>query len=107
MSFPIVRNRRLRGSHAMRNLVRETQLTINDLVYPIFVTVGNNIKTEISSMPGVYHFSLDRLAEEITEITALGIQAVLLFGVPEHKDAEGSSAFAEDGIVQLATRLIK
>jgi porphobilinogen synthase len=107
MSFPIVRNRRLRGSQGLRNLVRETQLTVNDLVYPIFVTVGSNIKSEISSMPGVYHFSLDRLPEEIAEITALGIQAILLFGVPATKDAEGTSAFAEDGIVQQATRLIK
>jgi porphobilinogen synthase len=107
MSFPIVRNRRLRGSHALRNLIRETQLTVNDLVYPIFVTVGVNIKSEIASMPGVYHFSLDRLEEEIEEITALGIQAILLFGVPEHKDAEGTSAYAENGIVQQATRLIK
>jgi porphobilinogen synthase len=80
---------------------------VNDLVYPIFVTVGSNVKAEISSMPGVYHFSLDRLAEEIEEITSLGIQAILLFGVPEHKDAEGTSAYAEDGIVQQATRLIK
>jgi porphobilinogen synthase len=107
MSFPIVRNRRLRGSHALRNLVRETQLTVNDLIYPIFVTVGTNIKSEIASMPGVYHFSLDRLEEEIEEISALGIQAILLFGVPEHKDAVGTSAYAEDGIVQQATRLIK
>jgi porphobilinogen synthase len=107
MSFPIVRNRRLRGSQALRNLVRETQLTVNDLVYPIFVTVGSRIKSEIASMPGVYHFSLDRLEEEIEEITALGIQAILLFGVPEHKDAEGTSAYAENGIVQQATRLIK
>jgi porphobilinogen synthase len=107
MSFPIVRNRRLRGSQALRNLVRETQLSVNDLVYPIFVTVGSNIKSEIASMPGVYHFSLDRLAEEIEEVTALGIQAILLFGVPEHKDGEGTSAYTEQGIVQQATRLIK
>jgi porphobilinogen synthase len=107
MSFPIVRNRRLRGSQALRNLVRETQLSVNDLVYPIFVTVGSNIKSEISSMPGVYHYSLDRLAEEIEEVSSLGIQAILLFGVPEHKDGEGTSAYAEHGIVQQATRLIK
>jgi porphobilinogen synthase len=107
MSFPIVRNRRLRGSQALRNLVRETQLSVNDLVYPIFVTVGSNIKSEISSMPGVYHFSLDRVAEEIEEVVSLGIQAILLFGVPEHKDGEGTSAYGEHGIVQQATRLIK
>jgi porphobilinogen synthase len=107
MSFPNVRNRRLRGSQALRNLVRETQLSVHDLVYPIFVTVGDNIKSEIASMPGVYHFSLDRLAEEIEEISSLGLPAILLFGVPEHKDNEGTSAYAENGIVQQATRLIK
>jgi porphobilinogen synthase len=107
MSFPIVRNRRLRGTQALRNLVRETQLTVNDLIYPIFVTVGTNIKSELASMPGVFHFSLDRLEEEIEEISALGIQAILLFGVPEHKDAVGTSAYAEAGIVQQATRMIK
>ncbi|WNR45826.1 porphobilinogen synthase [Paenibacillus roseipurpureus] len=107
MSFPIVRNRRLRGSTAIRNLVRENQVTVNDVVQPIFVTHGTNVKSEIASMPGVYHFSLDRLKEEIDEITGLGIQAVLLFGVPDHKDATGTSAFMDDGIVQQATRFIK
>ena len=107
MSFPIVRNRRLRSSQALRNLVRETALSVNDLVYPLFVTYGEQIKEEITSMPGVYHFSIDRLVEEIEEITDLGIQAILLFGVPSSKDFEGTSAFAEDGIVQQATRLIK
>ncbi|MEK5644700.1 delta-aminolevulinic acid dehydratase [Paenibacillus rhizosphaerae] len=107
MSFPIVRHRRLRQSAGMRNMVRETVLNVNDLIMPIFVTYGENIKNEISSMPGVYHFSLDRLKEEVDEIASLGIPAVLLFGIPETKDSIGSSAFAEDGIVQEATRLIK
>ena len=107
MSFPIVRNRRLRGNAAIRNLVRENQVTVNDLVQPIFVTHGTNVKSEIASMPGVYHFSLDRLKEEIDEITKLGIQAILLFGVPNTKDAIGTSAFMEDGIVQQAARSIK
>jgi porphobilinogen synthase len=107
MSFPIIRNRRLRGSAGIRNLIRENRVSIHDLVQPVFVTVGSNIKEEIPSMPGVYHFSLDRLEEEIREITRLGLQAILLFGVPEHKDAEGTSAFEENGIVQQATRLIK
>lgn len=107
MNFPIVRHRRLRASRAMRNLVRETSLSVNDLIYPLFVTHGTGIKEEIPSMPGVFHYSLDRLEEELAEINSLGIQAVLLFGVPEHKDAEGTSAFAEDGIVQQATRWIK
>ncbi|GIO58062.1 porphobilinogen synthase [Paenibacillus cineris] len=107
MSFPMVRHRRLRQSVGMRNMVRETVLNVNDLIMPIFVTYGENIKNEISSMPGVYHFSLDRLKEEVDEIASLGIPAVLLFGIPETKDGIGSSAFAEDGIVQEATRLIK
>jgi len=107
MSFPVVRNRRLRGTSALRSLVRENQITVNDLVQPVFVTYGTNIKEEISSMAGVYHFSLDRVEEEIKEITDLGIQAILLFGVPEHKDAQGSSAFDDEGIVQQATRRIK
>lgn len=107
MSFPIVRNRRLRGSNALRSLVRETTVTVNDLIYPIFVTHGSQIKEEISSMPGVYHFSMDRLDEEIHEVASLGIQAILLFGVPDHKDAQGSSAYDHNGIVQQATRRIK
>lgn len=107
MSFPIVRNRRLRGNAAIRNLVRENQVTVNDVVQPIFVTHGTNVKSEIASMPGVYHFSLDRVKEEIDEITQLGIQAILLFGVPDYKDATGTSAFMDDGIVQQATRFIK
>lgn len=107
MSFPTTRHRRLRGSSAIRNLVREHQVSVHDLVQPIFVTAGENIKHEIPSMPGVYHFSLDRLEVELNEIVQLGIQAILLFGVPEHKDAEGTSAFEENGIVQQATRLIK
>lgn len=107
MSFPLVRNRRLRTSHALRHLVREHAVSVHDLIYPIFVTHGSGIKEEISSMPGVYHFSMDRLEEEIREVTALGIQAILLFGVPEHKDAHGSSAYDVNGIVQQATRKIK
>ncbi|NEW04477.1 porphobilinogen synthase [Paenibacillus sp. SYP-B3998] len=107
MSFPVIRNRRLRGTAALRNLVRENQVTVHDVVQPVFVTFGTNIKSEITSMPGVYHFSLDRVEEEIKEITSLGIQAILLFGVPEHKDAVGTSAYDEEGIVQQATRRIK
>ncbi|MCY9658978.1 porphobilinogen synthase [Paenibacillus chondroitinus] len=107
MSFPIVRNRRLRGNAAIRNLVRENQVTVNDLVQPIFVTHGTNVKSEIASMPGVYHLSLDMLKAEIDEITSLGIQAILLFGVPDFKDAKGTSAYMDEGIVQQATRFIK
>ncbi|GAB6991419.1 porphobilinogen synthase [Paenibacillus pini] len=107
MSFPLVRHRRLRQSVGIRNMVRETVLHVNDLVQPIFVAYGEGVHNEISSMPGVYHFSLDTLKPEVDEIVALGIPAVLLFGIPETKDSIGSSAFAEDGIVQEATRLIK
>ncbi|TPG76595.1 porphobilinogen synthase [Brevibacillus laterosporus] len=101
------RHRRLRRSPAMRNLVRENHVRVEDLIYPLFIVEGENIKNEISSMPGVYHFSLDRLNEELQEIVSLGIQSVLLFGVPEHKDALGTEAYAEDGIVQQAIRHIK
>lgn len=107
MTFPIVRHRRLRRTTALRNMVRETVLTVNDLIYPIFVTYGDNVKEEIPSMPGVFHFSLDRLEEEIREVVDAGIPAVLLFGVPETKDAEGSSAYDADGIVQRAIRAVK
>ncbi|MCG7316070.1 porphobilinogen synthase [Brevibacillus laterosporus] len=101
------RHRRLRRSQAMRNLVRENHVRVEDLIYPLFIVEGENIKNEISSMPGVFHFSLDRLNEELEEIVSLGIQSVLLFGVPEHKDALGTEAYAENGIVQQAIRHIK
>lgn len=101
------RHRRLRSSAGMRNLVRETYLHIEDLIYPLFIVEGDGIKEEVSSMPGVFNFSLDRLEEEIREVVALGIQSVLVFGVPEHKDPEGSEAYAEEGIVQQAIRKIK
>ncbi|MFD0617958.1 MULTISPECIES: porphobilinogen synthase [Paenibacillus] len=107
MSFPIVRHRRLRRTAGIRNMVRETVLTVNDLIAPIFVTYGTNVREEIPSMPGVYHLSMDQLDAEIDEIVSLNIPSVLLFGVPETKDAVGSSAYAEDGIVQQATRYIK
>lgn len=107
MSFPTVRNRRLRKTAALRNLVRETVLSVNDFIYPIFVTHGHNIKEEIPSMPGVYHLSMDLLEQEIRDVVEAGIQSVLLFGLPEHKDALGTSAYASDGIVQQAIRAVK
>ncbi|MBD7969806.1 porphobilinogen synthase [Paenibacillus gallinarum] len=107
MGFPNVRLRRLRSTAAIRSMVRETHLHVSDFIQPIYVTYGTGVKQEISSMPGVYRFSLDTLKEEVQEIAELGIPAVLLFGIPETKDAVGSSAYAEDGIVQEATRLIK
>ncbi|QJD81785.1 porphobilinogen synthase [Cohnella herbarum] len=107
MAYPIVRNRRLRNSAALRSLVRETNLEVNDFIAPIFVTEGEGIKEEITSMPGVYHWSLDTMEQELAEIVDLGIQAVLLFGVPDHKDPLGTSAYDDNGIVQRATRKIK
>lgn len=107
MDIQFTRHRKLRKSANMRALVRETHLNVNDFIYPIFVIEGNNIKNEISSMPGVYQFSLDRLAEEMDEVVLLGIKAVLLFGIPFEKDECGSGAYHDHGIVQEATRFIK
>ena len=101
------RPRRLRASAAIRDLVRETVLNINDLIYPIFVVEGENIKKEIPSLPEVYHFSLDKLEDEIKELNELGIQHVILFGVPDEKDPFGKEAYNEDGIVQKGIRKIK
>ncbi|WP_339059953.1 porphobilinogen synthase [Tepidibacillus marianensis] len=107
MELQFNRHRRLRQSAAIRNLVRETQLHPYDLIYPLFVTYGENVRNEIPSMPGVYQLSLDLLEKEIKEIVELNIQAVILFGIPETKDDVGSGAYDELGIVQQATRLIK
>lgn len=101
------RHRRLRSSEAMRALVRENELQTTDLMYPIFVVEGKQIKREVSSMPGVYQISLDYVAEEMKDVHALGIKAVMIFGVPIEKDETGTGAFAADGIVQQATRIIK
>jgi porphobilinogen synthase len=101
------RHRRLRQSANMRALVRENYLRTEDLIYPLFIVEGENIKNEVSSMPGVYHLSLDNLKEEIAEVESLGIKSVLLFGVPNEKDEEGCQAYHDHGIVQEATRVIK
>ncbi|MGP4041689.1 porphobilinogen synthase [Gracilibacillus sp. D59] len=101
------RHRRLRNSSAMRRFVRETDLKVDDLVYPLFVVEGENIKNEVSSMPGVFQISLDRLDEEMDELLSLGIPSLLLFGVPKEKDEVGSGAYDPNGIVQLAIRQIK
>ncbi|MDO8683106.1 MAG: porphobilinogen synthase [Armatimonadota bacterium] len=107
MTFPITRQRRLRTNEAIRRMVRETELSINDLIYPIFVRNGLDVKLEIPSMPGAYHFSIDALAKEVDEVRRLGIPAVLLFGLPANKDEYGSEAYAAEGIVQRAVRAIK
>ncbi|WP_296645531.1 porphobilinogen synthase [Romboutsia sp. 13368] len=103
------RPRRLRVNKAIRNLVRETKLNVEDLIYPLFIVEGENIKSEISSLPDVYHFSVDMLEDEIKEIRELGIEHVLLFGIPhEHgKDICGSESYNYNGIIQRAIRKIK
>ncbi len=103
----IKRPRRLRKSAAIRNMVRETKLTVDDLIHPIFVVEGVEIKKEISSLKDVYHLSVDMLEQEVNEIQDLGINAVLVFGVPDSKDSLGSSAYDKEGIVQRAVRAIK
>ena len=107
MAFPETRMRRLRGSANMRRMVRETRLTVDDLVYPLFVRPGERLKEPIASMAGCYHLSPDLVADEAAEVADLGIPAVLLFGLPETKDAQGSEAWAESGAVQQAIRAIK
>ncbi len=101
------RHRRLRTSAAMRALVKETYLHKEDLIYPLFVAEGENRKTEVSSMPGVFQFSLDRLGEELDEIVELGIQSIILFGLPAEKDEMGTGAYHNHGIIQEATRFVK
>lgn len=101
------RHRRLRSSAAMRAIVKETYLHKEDFIYPIFVAEGENIKNEVSSMPGVFQFSLDQLETELADIVAVGIRAVILFGLPLEKDAEGTGAFHDHGIIQEATRFVK
>ena len=105
--FPAARPRRLRAHPKLRDLVREHRLTVDDLIYPLFVYHGTNLRREIPSMPGQFQISLDRLGEAVDEVAELGIPGVLLFGIPAEKDARGASACDDGGIVQEATRLIK
>jgi porphobilinogen synthase len=105
--YPLHRPRRLRGHPRLRDLVRETDLRVQDLVYPLFVYHGKNLRREIPSMPGQYQLSLDRLGEAVAAVSELGIPAILLFGIPDHKDARGSAASRDDGIVQEAIRVAK
>lgn len=101
------RPRRLRFSSRLRNMVRETEINAADFIYPLFIRHGENIRAEIRSMPGIYQFSVDQLKAEAEEIAALGIPAVILFGIPSEKDSQGSENFAPDGIIQQAIRAIK
>jgi len=107
MEFPTYRPRRLRASVTLRAMVRETALCAEDLIYPLFVKPGEGLRDEVSSMPGVFQITVDQLPAEIDELKALGIPAVILFGLPEYKDEAGSGAYAEDGIVQRAIAAIK
>ena len=107
MSFPINRMRRLRANKTLRRMIRETSVSVDDLIYPLFVTHGLDVKLQIPTMPGVYHFSVDALCEEAKSVRDLGIPAVLLFGLPAQKDEMGSEAYASDGIVQKAVSALK
>lgn len=107
MKYPVYRPRRLRNSSPLRSLVRETQVSVQDFIYPLFVTHGQGVRREIPSMPGVFNLSLDLLLEEAAKVHALGIPGVLLFGIPEMKDARGSGAYDQNGIVQQAVGRIK
>jgi porphobilinogen synthase len=107
MYFPAYRPRRLRKSERLRRLIRETNLEIEDLIYPLFIIYGQGKKKEISSMPGNYHFSVDRIAEEVKNVNELGIPGILLFGLPEKKDEAASGAYDENGVVQQAIKVIK
>ncbi len=101
------RPRRLRKNETIRSLIRETKLSVEDFIYPIFVEEGANIKEEIPSMEGIYRYSVDRVLKEVEEVESLGIKSILLFGIPASKDELGTEGYAEDGIVQKATREIK
>jgi len=107
MAFPANRLRRLRQSETLRALVRETRLTPESLVYPLFVCPGTGIRKEVRSMPGVFNLSVDEAVMEVRETRALGVSAIILFGLPEKKDEVATGAWAEDGIVQRAARAIK
>jgi porphobilinogen synthase len=107
MSFPQHRPRRLRRSELLRGLVRENRLSTAGFIYPLFVCPGTNVKREVSSMPGVYQQSADKIVEECREVEALGIPGVILFGLPTAKDSRGAISYAPDGVVQKATEAIR
>lgn len=105
--FPITRSRRLRSCKNIRSMVRETSLSVNDFIYPLFVCEGKGVRNEVASMPGIYNLSVDEIVKEAREAESLGIKSVILFGIPGHKDEEGSGAYGSDGIVQKAIKAIK
>ncbi len=106
-SFPYARPRRLRRNENIRRLVRENRITLDDLIYPIFVRYGENIVEEVPSMPGVFRYSVDKVADAVKEVRDLGIPAVILFGIPEHKDEVGSDTWSDEGIIQRTLRVLK
>src|ERR1700751_4619007 len=107
MSYPVTRLRRLRSSELTRSFVRETRLTPDGFIYPLCVWPGEGVRKEIRSMPGVFNLSIDEAVKEAREAKSLGIPAIILFGLPEKKDEVATGAWADDGIVQRATRVIK
>jgi len=107
MSFPVHRPRRLRKTELLRGLVRETRLTVANFVYPMFVCPGSNVRQEVSSMPGVFQQSADKIVEDCREVESLGIAGVILFGLPETKDPSGASSLQKDGVVQRAIEAIR
>lgn len=107
MAFPVTRLRRLRYNGILRQMVSETQLSVDDFVMPLFVIAGKNVRNPINSMPGNYQLSVENIVEECKKVWASGVKAVLLFGIPEHKDEDGSVACEHNGIVQQAIRAIK
>jgi porphobilinogen synthase len=106
-SFPVTRLRRLRKTAALRDMFRQTSLSPADFIYPLFIVEGENVKKEISSMPAQYQLSIDNALRECEELTALNVNSIILFGIPNEKDEVGSGAYADDGIIQKATRAIK
>lgn len=107
MMFPEYRARRLRKNESVRSLVRETTLSVDDFIYPLFIVEGKNIKEEIKSMPGIFRYSLDRVLDEVKASLDLGLKAFLLFGIPAKKDEAGTSAYAREGIIQRAVKTLK
>jgi porphobilinogen synthase len=107
MPFPVHRPRRLRKNSILRSMVRETSLSVSDLIYPMFVTFGKGVKKKISSMPECFQLSVDKIVKEAEKVHKLGIPAIILFGIPEHKDERGSEAYSPKGVVQKAIKAIK
>ncbi|MCK4965449.1 porphobilinogen synthase, partial [bacterium] len=107
MSYPVTRLRRLRKNENIRRLIRETKVSVDDLIYPLFVCPGKGVKKEINSMPGVYQMSVDTVVEECKQVYDLRIPGIILFGIPEHKDSLGSEGYSDDGIIQKSVRAIK